>query len=180
MRQTRRLAARVGLRDGTDLGALYRAVTGSARAAGLSDDGWTLSSAGTSARPDETGTEDGLRRLESRLAEVWCDVLGRDRVGLDDNFFDLGGNSLLLVTAQTAVNRALDSDLSVVDLFAHPTVRDLARHLSATGAGPVPDAEAPSRPETGDGLDRVREQARRQRAARARRTARQGKDRGHA
>ncbi|MFE1260683.1 amino acid adenylation domain-containing protein [Streptomyces albogriseolus] len=180
VRQTRRLAARVGLQDGTDLGALYRAVTGSARAAGLSDDGWTLRSAGTSARPDETETEDGLRRLESRLAEVWCDVLGRDRVGLDDNFFDLGGNSLLLVTAQTAVNRAFDSELSVVDLFAHPTVRDLARHLSATGAGPVPDAEAPSRPETGDGLDRAREQARRQRAARARRTARQGKDRGHA
>ncbi|MFH9176777.1 amino acid adenylation domain-containing protein [Streptomyces albogriseolus] len=180
VRQTRRLAARVGLRDGTDLGALYRAVTGSARAAGLPDDGWTLRSAGTSARPDETGTEDGPRRLESRLAEVWCDVLGRDRVGRDDNFFDLGGNSLLLVTAQTAVNRAFGSELSVVDLFAHPTVRDLARHLSATGAGPVPDAEAPSRPETGDGLDRAREQARRQRAARARRTARQGKDRGHA
>ncbi|MFF8589548.1 amino acid adenylation domain-containing protein [Streptomyces althioticus] len=180
VRQTRRLAARVGLQNGTDLGALYRAVTGSARAAGLSDDGWTLRSAGTSARPDETETEDDLRRLESRLAEVWCDVLGRDRVGLDDNFFDLGGHSLLLVTAQTAVNRAFGSDLSVVDLFAHPTVRDLARHLSATGTGPVPDAEAPSRPETGDGLDRAREQARRQRAARARRTARQGKDRGHA
>ncbi|MFJ6304746.1 amino acid adenylation domain-containing protein [Streptomyces althioticus] len=180
VRQTRRLAARVGLQNGTDLGALYRAVTGSARAAGLSDDGWTLRSAGTSARPDETETEDDLRRLESRLAEVWCDVLGRDRVGLDDNLFDLGGNSLLLVTAQTAVNRAFGSDLSVVDLFAHPTVRDLARHLSATGTGPVPDAEAPSRPETGDGLDRAREQARRQRAARARRTARQGKDRGHA
>ncbi|MGW3480218.1 amino acid adenylation domain-containing protein [Streptomyces althioticus] len=180
VRQTRRLAARVGLQNGTDLGALYRAVTGSARAAGLSDDGWTLRSAGTSARPDETETEDDLRRLESRLAEVWCDVLGRDRVGLDDNFFDLGGNSLLLVTAQTAVNRAFGSDLSVVDLFAHPTVRDLARHLSATGTGPVPDAEAPSRPETGDGLDRAREQARRQRAARARRTARQCKDRGHA
>ncbi|MFD0332649.1 SDR family NAD(P)-dependent oxidoreductase [Streptomyces erythrogriseus] len=180
VRQTRRLAARVGLRDGTDLGALYRAVTGSARAAGLSDDGWTLSSAGTSARPDETETEDGLRRLESRLAEVWCDVLGRDRVGLDDNFFDLGGNSLLLVTAQTAVNRAFDSEVSVVDLFAHPTVRDLARHLSATGAGTMPDTEVPSRPETGGDLDRAREQARRQRAARARRTARQGKDRGHA
>ncbi|WP_411759780.1 amino acid adenylation domain-containing protein [Streptomyces tunisiensis] len=180
VRQTRRLAARVGLRDGTDLGALYRAVTGSARAAGLSDDGWTLRSAGTSARPDETETEDGLRRLESRLAEVWCDVLGRDRVGLDDNFFDLGGNSLLLVTAQTAVNRAFDSEVSVVDLFAHPTVRDLARHLSATGAGTMPDAEAPTPPETGDGLDRAREQARRQRAARARRTARQGRDRGHA
>ncbi|MDH6605021.1 nonribosomal peptide synthetase DhbF [Streptomyces sp. SAI-208] len=177
VRPTRCLTARVGLEDGTDLGALYRAAAAGARAAGLSDDAWTLCSAGsTGVRPDEPGTEEDLRRLEGRLAQVWREVLDRDRVGLDDNFFDLGGNSLLLVTAQSAVNRAFGSELSVVDLFAHPTVRDLARHLAATGAGPVADVEAASGPESGDGLDRAREQARRQRAARARRTARQGKD----
>ncbi|MFF8675158.1 amino acid adenylation domain-containing protein [Streptomyces sp. NPDC015242] len=179
VRQTRRLAARVGLEDGTDLGALYRAAADAARAAGLPEDAWTLRSAGTGPRPEEAEAGEELRRLESRLAEVWCGVLGRDRVGRDDNFFDLGGNSLLLVTAQTAVNRAFGTDLSVVDLFAHPTVRDLARHLSATGAQP-PAAGGPSpRPET-DGLDRAREQARRQRAARSRRSARQGRDRGRA
>ncbi|MFE6364411.1 amino acid adenylation domain-containing protein [Streptomyces sp. NPDC057806] len=179
VRQTRRLAARVGLEDGTDLGALYRAAADGARAAELSDDTWTLRSAGTTARPDETEAGEELRRLENRLAEVWCGVLGRDRVGRDENFFDLGGNSLLLVTAQTAVNRAFGTDLSVVDLFAHPTVRDLARHLSAAGAGAPAVAEQPPRQEA-DGLDRAREQAQRQRAARARRTARQGKDRGRA
>ncbi|MGW8063944.1 amino acid adenylation domain-containing protein [Streptomyces ziwulingensis] len=181
-RQVRRLAARVGLEDGTDLGALYGAAADRARAAGLSD-AWTLLSAGATARPDHAEAGEDLRRLEHRLAEVWCGVLGRDRVGRDDNFFDLGGNSLLLVTAQTAVNRAFGTDLSVVDLFAHPTVRDLARRLTAhTGAGattaaaPSPQHESAEPPPSG--LDRAREQARRQRAARASRSARHGKDRG--
>ncbi|MFF8382070.1 amino acid adenylation domain-containing protein [Streptomyces kanasensis] len=179
VRQTRSLAARVGLEDGTDLGALCRAAADGARAAGLSDDAWTLRSAGTGARPDGAEAGEELRRLESRLAQVWCGVLGRDRVGRDENFFDLGGNSLLLVSAQTAVNRAFGTDLSVVDLFAHPTVRDLARRLSAAGAGAPAAAEQPPRQEAG-GLDRAKEQAQRQRAARARRTARHGKDRGRA
>ncbi|GHF50869.1 non-ribosomal peptide synthetase [Streptomyces griseosporeus] len=181
VRQTRRLVARVGLEDGTDLGALYRAAADGIRAAGLPGEAWTLRSAGASARPDEAraGAGEELRRLEGRLAELWCAVLGRDRVGRDENFFDLGGNSLLLVTAQTAVNSAFGTELSVVDLFAHPTVRDLARHLSVTGAGAPAGDGQPPRQEAG-GLDRAKEQARRQRAARARRTARHGKDRGRA
>ncbi|MEW1871965.1 amino acid adenylation domain-containing protein [Streptomyces caelestis] len=181
VRQVRRLAARVGLEDGTDLGALYRAAADGARAAGLSD-AWTLRSAGTTARPDEAEAGEELRRLEDRIAEVWCGVLGRDRVGRDENFFDLGGNSLLLVTARTAVNRAFGTDLPVVDLFAHPTVRDLARHLSARAGATTAVGQAPRResePPSG-GLDRAKDQAQRQRAARARRSARHGRDRGRA
>jgi acyl-CoA synthetase (AMP-forming)/AMP-acid ligase II/nucleoside-diphosphate-sugar epimerase len=179
VRQVRRLAARVGLEDGADLGALYRAAADGARAAGLPDGDWVLRSAGTGAPQDQADAGEDPRLLEARLAEVWCGVLGRDRVGRDENFFDLGGNSLLLVTAQSAVNTAFGTDLSVVDLFAHPTVRDLARHLSAVGAAPTAEAGPSPRQETG-GLDRAKEQAQRQRAARARRTARHGKDRGHA
>ncbi|MFI6036069.1 amino acid adenylation domain-containing protein [Streptomyces sp. NPDC051315] len=194
VRQVRRLAARVGLEDGADLGALYRAAADSAGATGVGDD-WALRSAGTTEHRDQADPGEDPRRLESRLAEVWCGVLGRDRVGRDENFFDLGGNSLLLVTAQSAVNSAFDTDLSVVDLFAHPTVRDLARHLSTrTGtraaAEPSPPGEssgqrtaAPAAQRSAEaapsGLDRAKEQAQRQRAARARRTARHGKDRGH-
>ncbi|MEW2513910.1 amino acid adenylation domain-containing protein [Streptomyces sp. NPDC046870] len=193
-RQVRRPVARVGLSDGTDLGALYRAAADAARAAGLGDD-WVLRSAGATGHREASGPGADVRQLESRLAEVWCGVLGRDRVGRDENFFDLGGNSLLLVTAQSAVNSAFDTDLSVVDLFAHPTVRDLARHLAArtgpavaepspepgTDAGRAggPGAGRPAEPAS-SGLDRAKEQAQRQRAARARRTARHGKDRGHA
>ncbi|MGA5430392.1 amino acid adenylation domain-containing protein [Streptomyces koyangensis] len=181
VRQVRRTAARVVLDEGTDLGALYGAA---ARAAGP-EGTFVLRSAGSADRSDDTGGADELRRLEGELAAVWCTVLGRDRVGRDENFFDLGGNSLLLVAAQTAVNKALGCELGVVDLFSRPTVRALARHLSQQGAaaaprdaasGPAPDAPAPPP----SGLERAKQQAERQRAARsARRSAQQRKDRRH-
>ncbi|GAA2264397.1 hypothetical protein GCM10010145_44460 [Streptomyces ruber] len=182
VRQLRRPAARVALEEGTDLGALYGAAADAARACGLAD-GWVLRSAGSAARQADPDAGERLRRTESELARLWCEVLGRDRVGRDDNFFDLGGNSLLLVTAQTAVNRTFGCELSVVDLFAHPTVRDLARHLTTrTGAAPGAGTDTPyEKPDTGpSALQKAKEQAQRQRAARARRSARHGKDRGHA
>ncbi|MEV5433192.1 amino acid adenylation domain-containing protein, partial [Streptomyces sp. NPDC052701] len=199
-RQVRRLAARLTLDEGTDLGALYRTAADAARAAGVSDDEhWVLRAAGSARQTTASSGDAGerLRALEDRLAGLWCEVLGRDRVGREENFFDLGGNSLLLVAAQSAVNRTFATDLPVVDLFAHPTVRDLARHLS-TLTGPQatqitkttqttdtpPTADPRTPPETAgtgpNGLDRAKERAQRQRAARARRSARQGKDRGHA
>ncbi|CAM5732412.1 SDR family NAD(P)-dependent oxidoreductase (Fragment) OS=Streptomyces tendae OX=1932 GN=GUR47_30600 PE=4 SV=1 [Streptomyces tendae] len=196
-RQVRRLAGRVGLEEGTDLGALYAAAAEAAGAGGVAD-AWVLRSAGTAEQPSAAGAGEELRRLENELAAVWCTVLGRDRVYRDENFFDLGGNSLLLVAAQTALNKALGCELTVVDLFAHPTVRALARHLadqgtavpaaSAARSGPVGDAGRDDRGRgtagtTGtaesEGLGRAKEQAQRQRAARAaRRSARERKDRG--
>ncbi|MEV5433768.1 SDR family NAD(P)-dependent oxidoreductase, partial [Streptomyces sp. NPDC052701] len=189
-RQVRRLAARLTLEEGTDLGALYRTAADAARAAGVSDgEHWVLRAAGSAEHRGPADPGEDLRALERRLAGLWCEVLGRDRVGREENFFDLGGNSLLLVAAQSAVNRTFATDLPVVDLFAHPTVRDLARHLSTlTGSGST-DAVAEAEPQaplspaarTGaSGLDRAKEQAQRQRAARARRSARHGRDRGRA
>lgn len=179
LRQVRRLVARVALDEGTDLGALHRDAARTAEG-----DAWVLRSAGTStARSDAPQAGEESRRLERRLADVWCEVLGRDRVGRDDNFFDLGGNSLLLVGAQAALNKELGCELGVVDLFTHPTVRTLARHLAETGitatgpegaTGPAA-APAPDRP---TGLERARQQAQRQRAARgARRPVPGRKDR---
>nr|WSZ13540.1 amino acid adenylation domain-containing protein [Streptomyces canus] len=173
VRQVRRLAARVALDEGTDLGALYR---DAARIA--EGDVWVLRSAGMAtdrSEAPEAGEES--HRLEQRLAGIWCTVLGRDRVGRDDNFFDLGGNSLLLVGAQAALNKELGCELDVVDLFAHPTVRALARHLAESGvaSGDVEAAPAPDRP---TGLDRAKQQAQRQRAARgSRRSVHGRKDR---
>jgi nonribosomal peptide synthetase DhbF len=170
VRQLRRLAGRVGLEDGADLGELHAAAS-----AGAEPGTWVLRSAGTSARQEQAGGDD-LRRLEGDLAGIWSGVLGRDEVGRDENFFDLGGNSLLLVTAQTAINKALGCELGVVDLFAHPTVRALARHLAERGtaaAAPEPDQQAePS------GLDRAKQRAQRQRDARSARR-RERKDRGN-
>ena len=173
-RGVRRLAGRVALDEGADLGALHRTA---ADAAGPAP--WVLRAAGSAEQPPAAaGAEERLHGLEQRLAGLWCGVLGRDRVGRDDNFFDLGGNSLLLVGAQNAVNEAFGSDLTVVDLFAHPTVRDLARHLATRTPEPrTPDDGAAGPP---GGLERAREQAQRQRAARARRSPRQGRGPGHA
>ena len=117
---------------------------------------------------------------------TWTRADGRaadsgSRIGVHDNFFDLGGNSLLLIEAQNAVNRAFGCELPVVDLFAHPTVQDLAHHLAAlTGPDASPTTESQTPPAAGNdpsGLDRAKERAQKQRAARALRTARHGKDR---
>ncbi|MGW5652768.1 amino acid adenylation domain-containing protein [Streptomyces humi] len=182
VRQVRRLTGRVALEEDADLGALYRAA---AEAAG--DDPWVLRAAGDSARPTPPGgQEERLRDLESRIAAVWRDLLNRERIGRDENFFDLGGNSLLLITAQSTVKREFGHDLPVVDLFAHPTVRGLARHLSALTAPPSADAPPDAGPQLSPGpapdgdLTRATERAQRQRAARARRSAQRDKDRKNA
>ncbi|HEX3525705.1 MAG TPA: amino acid adenylation domain-containing protein [Thermoanaerobaculia bacterium] len=73
--------------------------------------------------------------LERTIAAVWREVLGVDAVGVHDNFFDLGGHSLLLAQAHSRL-AALGHDLALLDLFRHPTIDALARRLSPA-ADPV-------------------------------------------
>ncbi len=68
--------------------------------------------------------------LEERLAEVWQSVLGLDRVGVLDNFFDLGGDSLLAVQTADRLKRLLDREIPTVSLYEGLTVRSLARLLN--------------------------------------------------
>jgi acyl carrier protein len=68
--------------------------------------------------------------LERTIAAIWQDVLRIDKASVDDNFFDLGGHSLLLVEVQSKLNRALDRDIPVVELFKHSTIGALSKHLS--------------------------------------------------
>ena len=72
--------------------------------------------------------------IEQSIVAVWQDVLGVPTVGVFDNFFDLGGHSLLLVRAQGRLQTALGRDLSILDMFRFPTVDALAKHLSAPAA----------------------------------------------
>jgi len=72
---------------------------------------------------------------ERTLAAIWRELLARDRVGIDDNFFDLGGHSLLLVRLQARIQQALGREVPLVDLFGYPTIRSLAAHLAAAGDG---------------------------------------------
>ncbi len=76
--------------------------------------------------------------LERRIARIWCEMLGVDRVGIRDNFFDLGGHSLLLTQVFSQLIKFPESsDLKMVELFQYPTVESLAKHLSQD----VPDIQ---------------------------------------
>jgi amino acid adenylation domain-containing protein len=70
-----------------------------------------------------------LGELEGLIAAAWREVLKVDRVERDDNFFDLGGHSLLLPKLHARLRESLGRDLTLVDLFRHPTVRSLAGFL---------------------------------------------------
>ncbi len=68
--------------------------------------------------------------VEEILAGVFADVLGLDRVGVDDSFFDLGGDSLLAMRVIAAIETTLNADLSVRTVFEAPTVTQLAQRVS--------------------------------------------------
>jgi acyl carrier protein len=69
--------------------------------------------------------------LEARLAQLWQEILGLDHVGVESNFFDLGGHSLLIVRLLHRLDDVTDKRVALTDLFRFPTVRSLARFLAA-------------------------------------------------
>jgi acyl carrier protein len=72
---------------------------------------------------------------EEMIADVWKAVLHIDSVGLDDHFFELGGDSLLSIRVHAQLTGKLRVDLPIVALMQFPTVRTLARHLTDEGSG---------------------------------------------
>jgi amino acid adenylation domain-containing protein len=79
---------------------------------------------------------------EDKVASVWKEVLRADFVGLDDNFFDIGGTSLLLVSAHQKLQTQFNKRISIADLFAHTTVRSVAQHLAGSDAAVNPQDAA--------------------------------------
>ncbi|MBE3015236.1 amino acid adenylation domain-containing protein [Microbispora sp. NEAU-D428] len=76
---------------------------------------------------------------EKTIAAVWAEILGVERVGLDDDFFDLGGHSLLAIRIVAKLRTAGVGRLGLVDVFSHRTVRELA----AFAERPVPAGPRP-------------------------------------
>lgn len=68
--------------------------------------------------------------LEEKIAAIWREVLNVPSVGMNDNFFDLGGHSLLTVEAHRRLKEVVESDLTVTDLFRFTTIRSLVDYLS--------------------------------------------------
>ncbi len=98
--------------------------------------------------------------LEERIAAIWRDVLHVDRVGADENFFDIGGTSLLIARVHARLSAIRPSGLSIVEMFQFPTIRSLAARLDAGEASPEHDDRGRAA-EMAVGRARLRDQARR-------------------
>ncbi len=97
-----------------------------------------------SARPILERSYDAPRnQVESTIAEIWREVLGVALVGRDDAFFDLGGNSLMLVEVHARLGELLDYKLSLLDLFRYPTISSLVELIESQGQ---PATSSPPRP----------------------------------
>ncbi|ELS00896.1 amino acid adenylation enzyme/thioester reductase family protein [Xenococcus sp. PCC 7305] len=74
--------------------------------------------------------------LEQEIAEVWQSVLQLDVIGINDSFFELGGNSLLLTQVHHRLTQTLAPEISIVTLFQYPTIKKLAEHLGKSESSP--------------------------------------------
>src|SRR4028118_1845784 len=68
--------------------------------------------------------------LEQIITTVWQQVLHLEKVGVEDNFFALGGHSLLMAQAQSKLREVVDREVSIIEMFKYPTISSLAKYLS--------------------------------------------------
>ncbi|HEX7334404.1 MAG TPA: amino acid adenylation domain-containing protein [Pyrinomonadaceae bacterium] len=103
--------------------------------------------------------------MERTIASIWQELLKVEKVGVNDNFFGLGGHSLLLVNAHSKVTEALKVKVSMIDMFKYPTISALAEHLSIQGGEMA--AAAPARNQAESRIEAMNRQRQlRQRARR--------------
>jgi len=76
-------------------------------------------------------------RTERNVMEVWQEVLNIENIGVHDNFFDLGGHSLLIARVRGRLQERFDRELSIADLFRYPTIHSLSSFLSRGEDSPM-------------------------------------------
>ena len=106
---------------------------------------WT---ARRSPRPTRSGSRGGTyvaprTPAEERMAGIWAEVLGVERVGAEDHFFELGGHSLLATQLVSRVREAFGAELPLRAVFEAPTLAELAGRVEALRAEALGDAGAP-------------------------------------
>lgn len=97
-------------------------------------------------RPDLSGKMAlPQNRMESQLAQKWAELLQLDQVGIDDTFFDLGGNSLLSIQLIAQLEKELRIQIPVVKFYQYPTIRLLSQFLQQNQKQPVSDNSGAAR-----------------------------------
>ena len=100
--------------------------------------------------------------LERVITGVWQEVLKVEKVGVHDNFFNLGGHSLLIVHVNSKLREVLQAEVSIIEMFKYPSVSALAEHLShEASATPAPPTRNTAQNRL-EAMDRQRHQRQRQ------------------
>jgi aryl carrier-like protein len=87
-------------------------------------------------QPTAAADDDASGRLVARIRQVWAEVLDLDIAPVDVNFFEAGGDSLLLIVLLERINELGGTDLEAADLFQHSTVLAQAELLAAPRTRP--------------------------------------------
>ncbi|MFM7712590.1 MAG: phosphopantetheine-binding protein, partial [Microcystis sp.] len=69
-------------------------------------------------------------QIEQQLTEIWSLILECEKIGIHDNFFDLGGHSILAIKLLNQIQKNFNQELSLTSLFQHPTIAQLSQQLS--------------------------------------------------
>ena len=122
-----------------DFSALLRSLAASPETALLDHFAGLRLTAGSSPLPGRPEAPGGTRTaartaMEKRLAAIWQRAFGLAEVGTADNFFDLGGHSLLMLRVHAAISQELQRPLPITALFQFPTIATLAAHLDPSPA----------------------------------------------
>jgi acyl carrier protein len=101
--------------------------------------------------------------VEQTMAMIWQEVLHVEKVGIHDNFFDLGGHSLAMVHVHSKLQELYRCDLSLVDLFRYPTISALVSYVSQQEREPFAAGQNDARAEMRRGSIRRQRQLRQER-----------------
>lgn len=107
--------------------------------------------------------------MQITVANAWKSVLDIEQIGIDDNFFDLGGHSFLLARLQAHLERVLDREISLLSFFQYPTIRTFSSALQESASHRSQSHEASA---SAPAFDTEKSRAEKQRAARSRRRPR--------
>ncbi len=97
----------------------------------------TVANAASAPAQTRTAVGTALSETEKKLAAIWREVIGLQEVGREDNFFDLGGHSVLLIQVITRVRKTFRVELTLRHLFEAPTIDELARIIDEKFSQPA-------------------------------------------
>jgi aryl carrier-like protein len=100
---------------------------------------------------------DAENDLERTVLDVWRETLGMQAIGVDDNFFDIGGHSLLVVRMHRRLKEVLERQIPLTELYRFPTIRSFANSLTS-------DSSSAAMQQSADRASRRREHMERRRA----------------